>query len=126
MRLVSIVSRLGAITVLGAALAGCGAAGFVSHGERVLRVGERDFAISAPKVPAGDAVLRVKNAGPDDHELLVVRADQGPLPLRGDGLTVDEEASSARRPVCSSPGTPKPSASSLSTSSPAGTCSSAT
>jgi uncharacterized cupredoxin-like copper-binding protein len=34
----------------------------------------------------------VKNRGPDDHELIVVRADDGRLPLRGDGLTVDEEA----------------------------------
>jgi uncharacterized cupredoxin-like copper-binding protein len=88
---VSIVSGLGAL-LGGAVLSGCGGAGLASHGERVVRISERDFAISAPKVvPAGAAWLRVKNKGPDDHELLVVRADQGALPLRGDGLTVDEE-----------------------------------
>ena len=87
----SIVSGLGAL-LGGAVLSGCGSADLISHGERVVRVVQRDFAISAPKVvPAGDTVLRVKNAGPDDHELLVVRAGQGPRPFRGDGLTVDEE-----------------------------------
>jgi uncharacterized cupredoxin-like copper-binding protein len=55
-------------------------------------VTERDFHITAPtKVRAGDVVLHVHNLGPDDHELLVVRAGKGELPLRSDGLTVDED-----------------------------------
>jgi uncharacterized cupredoxin-like copper-binding protein len=58
---------------------------------------ERDFSISAPKVvSAGDLVLRVGNAGPDAHELLVVRASNDDLPLRSDGLTVNEEALESR------------------------------
>ena len=57
-------------------------------------VTERDFQISAPaEVAAGDVRLRVRNDGPDRHELLVVRRpDRAPLPLRGDGLTLDEDA----------------------------------
>jgi uncharacterized cupredoxin-like copper-binding protein len=52
----------------------------------------RDFTIKAPlRLPAGGVVLRVSNVGPDDHELLVVRKGSAKLPLRKDGLTVDEE-----------------------------------
>jgi hypothetical protein len=57
-----------------------------------VQVTERDFHISAPKsVPTGDLSLHVTNQGPDWHELIIVRAS-GRLPLRGDGLTVNEEA----------------------------------
>ena len=52
---------------------------------------ERDFHIKAPRqMPAGNIVLRLSNRGPDDHELLVVRRGRPDLPLRADGLTVDE------------------------------------
>ncbi len=34
----------------------------------------------------------MSNRGPDTHELLLVRGDDKPLPLRADDLTVDEEA----------------------------------
>lgn len=58
----------------------------------VIGVSERDFAIQAPKtLPAGEVVLRVQNKGPDTHEFLVVRASSVRLPMRSDGLTVDEE-----------------------------------
>jgi uncharacterized cupredoxin-like copper-binding protein len=33
----------------------------------------------------------VDNTGPDSHELIVVRVAAGGLPLRRDGLTVDED-----------------------------------
>lgn len=53
---------------------------------------ERDFRIVAPKVAqSGDVVFRVENQGPDAHEFLVVRAGASALPLRSDGLTVNEE-----------------------------------
>jgi hypothetical protein len=42
-------------------------------------------------LPAGDVVLRVRNKGPVAHELLVVRAPVDSLPMRSDGLTVDED-----------------------------------
>jgi uncharacterized cupredoxin-like copper-binding protein len=59
----------------------------------VVRITERDFRISAPQeMSSGNIVFRVKNRGPDAHELLVVRAEDGQLPLRADGLTVNEEA----------------------------------
>jgi uncharacterized cupredoxin-like copper-binding protein len=35
--------------------------------------------------------LVIQNRGPDTHELLIVRAGRRELPLRSDGLTVDEE-----------------------------------
>jgi uncharacterized cupredoxin-like copper-binding protein len=59
-----------------------------------VRVTERDFRITvAPaKVRAGDVRLLLHNKGPDAHELIMVRASHGRLPLRTDGLTVDEEA----------------------------------
>jgi uncharacterized cupredoxin-like copper-binding protein len=106
-QLVSIVSRVGAVAVLVAAVAGCGGAELAPHGASVVRVGERDFAISAPKlVAAGDTVLRVRNSGPDDHELIVVRVGRGPLPLRGDGLTVDEEGMERAEAGVLEPGDP--------------------
>ncbi|HWH92260.1 MAG TPA: hypothetical protein VNT03_00230 [Baekduia sp.] len=92
------VQRLVALSIVTAAAAqgfGCGS------GERnasaagaLLRVSERDFRITAPAaVHAGDLRLVMRNPGPDDHELIVVRAPtSGALPMRRDGLTVDEDA----------------------------------
>jgi hypothetical protein len=62
------------------------------EGEQTLRVNVRDFAIKAPRiVPAGNVLLRVSNAGPDTHELLLLRG-YGALQLRPDNLTLDEDA----------------------------------
>ena len=62
------------------------------EGTRV-RITERDFRISAPRtVTAGEVRFVVNNRGPDDHEFLVVRQPGARLPLRPDGLTVDEDA----------------------------------
>ncbi len=59
---------------------------------RQVRVTERDFRISAPKVvSAGHIDLAIHNKGPDDHELIVVRLGGKPLPHRKDGLTIDED-----------------------------------
>jgi uncharacterized cupredoxin-like copper-binding protein len=65
-------------------------------GGNVVRVSERDFHISVTpdRVAAGDVTLVVRNHGPDTHELIVVRS-RSRLPLRLDGLTVDEGALSA-------------------------------
>jgi uncharacterized cupredoxin-like copper-binding protein len=59
----------------------------------VVRVVERDFHISVVHghLTAGAVVFRVTNRGPDEHEFIVVRADRG-LPLRADGITLDEDA----------------------------------
>ncbi len=80
---------------VGAALvaAGCGGHGADSSGSTpIVNVTERDFAILAPTVVnAGNVVLRVHNKGHVGHELIVVRASTAHLPMRSDGLTVDEE-----------------------------------
>jgi uncharacterized cupredoxin-like copper-binding protein len=58
---------------------------------------EEDFHITAPDVVrAGRVDLQVTNSGPDDHELIVVRRTGRELPLRADGLTVNERAIRAR------------------------------
>lgn len=66
----------------------------------VVAVSVRDFrVVSVPaRMPAGWVTLRVRNRGPDTHELLIVRAAaaDGRLPLRRDGVTVDEDALKAR------------------------------
>jgi uncharacterized cupredoxin-like copper-binding protein len=67
--------------------------GAVPPSGQPLRVKVADFAIKAPKhIAAGDVVLDVRNAGPATHELILVRADGGKLPLRRDNLTIDEDA----------------------------------
>lgn len=59
---------------------------------QTLRVTERDFHIAVPRsIPSGDVVLQVRNLGPDWHELIIVHRDMR-LPLRADGITVDEDA----------------------------------
>jgi uncharacterized cupredoxin-like copper-binding protein len=69
-----------------------GAAAVRGRSPKTVRVTERDFEISGPKrVAAGDVTLVVRNNGPDQHELIVVRSDGTHLPLRSDGLTVNEE-----------------------------------
>jgi uncharacterized cupredoxin-like copper-binding protein len=73
-------------------LAGCGTKAAPGAGAR-LRITEQDFAIHAPHVVrAGEVELSVHNRGPDTHELIVVRAGDPKLPLRADGMTVDEDA----------------------------------
>lgn len=86
------------LAVLAAALAGtltaCGPGGTSAHAPATaILVRERDFRIqvSPARVPAGPVRLTIRNAGPADHELIVVRARRVGLPLRTDGLTVDEE-----------------------------------
>jgi hypothetical protein len=112
-QLVSIVSRrslgcLGVAALAVPALAGCGGApGALSDGASGVRVSERDFRIVAPsRTSAGNVVLRVQNRGPDDHELIVVRTPDGGLPLRSDGLTVNEEALQRREVGALEPGGP--------------------
>ncbi|HZP72307.1 MAG TPA: sulfocyanin-like copper-binding protein [Gaiellaceae bacterium] len=62
-------------------------------GGHVVAVQEHDFQItlSTHRVPAGETLFRITNHGPDAHELIVVH-DNGHLPLRADGMTVNEEA----------------------------------
>ena len=74
------------------ALGGCGGTSS-SAGVRVVRISERDFHITAPRhLAPGRVKLVVANDGPDLHELIVVRDPSGTLPMRTDGLTVNEES----------------------------------
>jgi uncharacterized cupredoxin-like copper-binding protein len=62
-----------------------------------VRVTERDFHISAPQVvAAGNVVISAHNTGPDAHELILIRRTRPGLPLRPDGVTVDEDAIEAQ------------------------------
>jgi hypothetical protein len=79
------------VALVTAALAGSGSAG--SAPVRVINVKERDFVIRAPRVlRAGRVRFVVENRGPVSHELILMRVSPGPLPMRNDGLTVDEDA----------------------------------
>jgi uncharacterized cupredoxin-like copper-binding protein len=82
------------VAVLGAVLvSGCGSAQNVTGVAHVVGVTEKDFRISPPKtIAAGDVVLSSRNEGPDEHELIVARVGALGLPLRTDGLTLNEEA----------------------------------
>ncbi len=54
---------------------------------------ERDFHIAAPvTLHAGEVQFTVDNEGPERHEFIVAHVGGSALPLRADGLTIDEEA----------------------------------
>jgi len=94
--------------LLCAAIVGCGKANpTTAHSGPVVGVTERDFQIEAPThLAAGPVTLRVHNEGPDQHELIVAPIKDGKLPLRQDGLTVDEEAIEESEPGALEPGEP--------------------
>jgi uncharacterized cupredoxin-like copper-binding protein len=77
------------------AISGC-SSGQPAKGARgkEIRVAERDFkiAVARKRVPAGDYTLVVQNKGPDSHELIVIKAQSPRLPLRREGMTVDEDS----------------------------------
>ena len=75
-----------------------------------IRVAERDFkiAVSRKRVPAGDYTLAVDNKGPDSHELIVIKAQSPRLPLRREGMTVDEDSLKPAIPGLLEPEAPGP------------------
>jgi uncharacterized cupredoxin-like copper-binding protein len=81
------------LAVLVPLVGGCSSSATKSSGT-VAPIVERDFKIRAQRyeLPAGKVDLSVKNDGPDAHELIVVRETGSSLPMRKDGLTVDEDA----------------------------------
>ena len=94
-RAVQRLVALGTVVACAPTVLGCAGHRSSTDGrDAVLRVTEKDFKITAAAVVgAGDVRLVVTNHGPDDHELAVVRAPiVGTLPLRRDGVTVDEAA----------------------------------
>jgi uncharacterized cupredoxin-like copper-binding protein len=98
--------RLACAAALPAGLALLPIAAASNRGPATLQVTERDFSIKAPRhVRGGDVELIVHNKGPASHELIVVREGRGGLPLRSDGLTVDEGALEQREAGALEPGT---------------------
>ena len=78
-----------------ALVSGCGGSSGLGRADATLvTVREQDFSIvvSPRTVQAGKVVFQAANHGPDAHELIVIRAQHRALPLRSDGLTVNEEA----------------------------------
>jgi len=95
------------VGVLALFASGCGGAARSPAGGLVVAVDEADFHISAPShLAAGEYILSVHNEGPTDHELIVAPTGTGTLPLRADGLTVDEEALQSSEPGSLEPGAP--------------------
>jgi uncharacterized cupredoxin-like copper-binding protein len=93
-QLSSRLGRFSIVTLTVLVASACSASGRTARaGPRLLRVSEGDFRIrvTPTHVPAGDMLLVVRNQGPDTHELIIVRS-RARLPLRRDGLTVDERA----------------------------------
>jgi uncharacterized cupredoxin-like copper-binding protein len=97
------------LAVLVLMVAGCSSSGGKSHGAvTVAPIVEKDFKITAGSyhLRAGEVDLSVKNDGPDAHELIVVRENGSGLPLRADGLTVNEDAVEKRTLGALEPGQP--------------------
>jgi uncharacterized cupredoxin-like copper-binding protein len=89
------MATLVACVVSAAALAACSDSSSppAPTPDAAVDVVESDFAIKAPhQIPPGEVHISISNEGPDAHEFIVVRSNGRPLPLRKDGLTVDEDA----------------------------------
>ena len=89
-----------ALLVLTTVFGGTGASGAAS-GPTHVDVRMKDFALrlSRKSAPAGRVVFRVHNSGPSTHEINIDRTDDPPrhLPLKDDGLTVEEDAPTLHR-----------------------------
>ena len=91
------LGRLSVVVLTVLVASACSASGRVAGaGQTFVHVSERDFhiAVTPNHVPAGDVLVVVRNHGPDTHELIMV-GSRSRLPLRLDGLTVNESALSA-------------------------------
>jgi plastocyanin len=89
-------------------LAGCGSShAAAGSAGPIVPITEHDFHIEAPgRLTAGTYTFRVHNEGATDHELIIAPTTNGTLPLRPDGLTVDEEAVQSAEPGSLEPGSP--------------------
>ncbi|HXB14462.1 MAG TPA: hypothetical protein VNV44_01835 [Solirubrobacteraceae bacterium] len=96
-----------AVLSAGVALSGCGSTRASASTPRTTPIVERDFHIQAPTtLHSGTVTLRIHNEGPDQHELIIVPGTIASLPLRKDGLTVDEETVESSEPGSLEPGEP--------------------
>jgi uncharacterized cupredoxin-like copper-binding protein len=98
-RRINAMGGLAALAVACIPLSGCGESRARANAGRTYAVTEKDFHIEAPqKLAAGTSTFDVANEGATDHELIIAPTANGSLPLRGDGLTVDEETLEASEP----------------------------
>lgn len=86
---------------VGVVIGAVGGAGATGSTSSTVRFTEHDFDLKSRglDVPAGVVTLVVQNRGPSTHEFNVDRSDlpAGQLPLRDDGLTVNEDSSLLQR-----------------------------
>lgn len=90
------------------ALSGCGTAAESSaRVTSIVRVDERDFRIllRPARVAAGRVEFLIRNAGPVDHEFIVIRGAQALL-LRKDGITIAEDELAKRKIASLEPAAP--------------------
>src|SRR5690349_7997603 len=94
MRIVTITWVVFSLAVFALAATACGTSRQTGRSVSAVSVQEKDFRITLrpDRVAAGRVDLRVAEDGPADHELILVHARPGGLPVRTDGLTVDENA----------------------------------
>lgn len=101
------IGGLAAAALVCVPLAGCGASHARAGAHASFTVTEHDFHIEAPStLKSGTYTINVDNDGATDHEFIIAPTTNGSLPLRPDGLTVDEEAIEAQEPGSLEPGPP--------------------
>ena len=102
------IATLALVLAASPLLASCGESSSSPHsGSSVVAVKERDFKISMPgRLTAGTHVFSVHNEGPVDHELIAIRLGHGRLPLRRDGITLNEQALEPAEAGALEPGAP--------------------
>jgi uncharacterized cupredoxin-like copper-binding protein len=85
----------------------CGSTPQRAPAGELVAVSEADFKISATHgLTAGDVVFRVHNKGPDQHEFIIARSPSAVLPIRKDGVTIDEETLEKAEVGALEPGAP--------------------
>lgn len=79
---------------LACVLTACGSRQAAGPAPSLVRVKESDYRIvlRPARIHAGRVRITVDNLGPANHELILVHALRAGLPVRTDGLTVNEEA----------------------------------
>lgn len=89
-------------------LTACGSRQAARPAGSLVSVKESDYRIvlRPTRVPAGRVRVTIDNMGPANHEMILVRALPSGLPMRTDGLTVNEAAITSREVVALEPAVP--------------------
>jgi uncharacterized cupredoxin-like copper-binding protein len=102
------IATLAVVLVASFTYSSCGGASSAPRaGRGAVAVKESDFKISMPgRLAAGAHVFSVHNEGPVDHELIAIRLGHGTLPLRKDGISLDEDKLEPAEAGALEPGAP--------------------